>query len=170
MHVGIKIMLGHRNRTSIVRHIDNSSIMNSIIYTMEDDMTIVVVSGSLKKQHGIAILSYKVLNDLTDILVIADKISRPARIMMTQESSTEIIESLEMNICVFDRMKSIYVPKYRIVPEQDIVDLEKKHKCERNNWPILKTHDPIARYLGLKDGMVVVHGIQQTMRIVKEEG
>jgi DNA-directed RNA polymerase subunit H (RpoH/RPB5) len=160
MHEGIRTMLHHRNRTSLVKHTDITSLSDIIIYTMFDDTIVIRIEGSFKKHHGISILPFKTESQM---LVIADKISRPAYSMLQDSQG---VECLEMNLCLFDRMKSTLVPRYIKCTEHAIVTMEDKYKCLRQNWPVLCMSDPIARYLGFTEGTVVVYGVQQTMRIV----
>ena len=71
------------------------------------------------------------------------------------------------DIC-FNNMEHSMVPRYVVLTENEIVEIEMCHKILRSKFPVMRSSDAIARYLGLETGCVVLNLDYQSYRIIKK--
>jgi DNA-directed RNA polymerase subunit H (RpoH/RPB5) len=152
----------HRKKTTKVVHTDQRK--ECIIYSFADTSKIICFVHAIKKSEILSILDW--CPDNPHIMITGPNISRPALVLATQNH----IEYVNDDLYLIDRMRSNLLPTYTIMTPDEIQTMETTHKCSRTHWPILKTNDPVAQYLGLGEGTCLFvrdrHGVLNIRHVV----
>jgi DNA-directed RNA polymerase subunit H (RpoH/RPB5) len=79
---------------------------------------------------------------------------------VAQDCTFEVFQLKELMFIVVDHY---LVPKHIPLTEEKAKEELKKRGLDRRNLPVLRSHDPIARYYGLKSGNVVAILVESTI-------
>lgn len=116
----------------------------SLLCVMNNDRK----QGFGKKLLTLVIETYPAYDD---ILIISDRVSYQA---MCCDIGHRHLETLGTKDLCCDKMNHVYVPKYRLLTEKEVLDLENRYGNRKTFPKILYRIDAIARLLGFRPGDV----------------
>ena len=115
------------------------------------------------KALGVAPISERVDRMTRDgvphgILVVQVGLTPQARTIIEQlqyDSGKTTLEVFLENELLVNITKHILVPKHEVLSDMEKLELLKRYKLKESQLPRIQKSDPIARYYGMKPGMVV---------------
>jgi DNA-directed RNA polymerase I, II, and III subunit RPABC1 len=70
----------------------------------------------------------------------------------TTKSLVQIFCEIELN---YDVLSYVYQPRYEVLSEEQAAEFFKVNKIQPTQMPIIRSYDPVAKYLGLFPGTVL---------------
>lgn len=119
--------------------------------------------SSLGKNDVRKVLKYA--SSIKHIIIFTPDISQQA-VQVLESAQDYFTEILNHSDVAFDKCKSILVPTYRILTEEEVLQFEKDHCVTVDKLPKMLRSDAMARYLGFREGQVVFAIEENNYRIV----
>ena len=146
---GAKTMLERRGYTCVKVQPYDESVPCTWLHAR--DVRCAVLETSLNKQVATELLQ-SMAGSGTYIFIVANLTSQ-AKEVLTQ---TEVrVEFLQPSDVAFNKMEHQYVPRYRVLTEEEVLALEKKYFATRDKFPVILESDPVCRYMGFRPGQVL---------------
>ena len=144
--------------TSLDKH-DNIDIF----YMLCPRILIFHTTDNIRKKESEKIVHHEKIQQFDSIIVVAPSISKQSESLLSSYN----IEFISLEFLRFNRKKHILVPTYRILTTVEKEDVCKRYKCKLSQFPIILSHDPQVRYLGVREGCMLYNRNDHLYRIVQ---
>ena len=159
------MMLRHRGRCVDVVAYSKDEKHGTEHFRLRDNTSIIYTSVNIKKPYVESILA--ILRNACTSAPHRPIVFHLSISTSCSQTLRQYAELLHHDIIAFDMLASKHVPIYELVSPKEVETLERGGlHGTRDKWPLMRSDDPIALYMGLKDGDVVHIACRSTMRVV----